>query len=95
VPKKPQIRSFVKSGEALHLAKKLRVLVERAGYHAMPIDEHRSGIRAGRFPPGTLAFAVVDRGPPPRFPGSIIVDPGGGIAVEGDSYRELLDVLGL
>lgn len=91
--RKSQIRSFVKQGTGLGLAKKLRKQFEEAGYHAMPIDEYSSAIRSGRFPSGTVVFAVVDRGPPAHFPGSVIVTSDGEVYAEGDENGELRSVL--
>jgi len=93
--RKQYFNSFVKSGVGLGLAKKLRSIFADAGYMAMPIDEYTSAIRAGRYPPGTLAFAVVDeRNRRPRFPGMVvIIGDRGGIAYEGKDSDELRAVI--
>ncbi len=92
--KKQRFKSFTRSGKGLNFAKRLRLLYEEAGYHAMPISEHTSAIRAGRYPSGTLAFAVVDAHErTPRFIGTVvIVGDNGGVAFEGDK-NELEAVL--
>ena len=83
---KLNFNAFVKSGQGLGLAKKLRMFFVDAGYMAMPISEFTSAIRAGRYPAGTLVFSVVDeRAKPTRFPGNVVILGGGeGVAYEGD-----------
>jgi hypothetical protein len=85
--RKQHFKSFVKGGKGLGLAKRLRLLFTEAGYMAMPIDEFTSAIRAGRYPAGTLAFAVVDeRDRKPRFLGTVVIVGGdGGLAYEGET----------
>jgi hypothetical protein len=91
---KQHFKSFKRSGKGLGLAKRLRLFYEEAGYRAMPIDEFTSAIRAGRYPPGTMAFAVVDEHDrKARFVGTVvIVADDGGLAFEGDA-NELRAIL--
>ena len=86
-------RSFEKNGKGLGLAKKLRRIAEDAGFHGMPITTYDSAIRSGRYPAGTLAFAIVDsRDRRPRFLGTVVVHERN-VFFEGDDVRELEAIL--
>jgi hypothetical protein len=89
--------SYVSRGKGLGRATKVRKVFEQAGYLPGKIDEYRVGIQSGRYPPGTLAFSVVDwRGGKPRFPGTVIFTPLGEIVVvpsTGEHEDELWTVI--